>query len=58
LDRIFAIAAAAIVALPALVAAPLPALAQPRANAPATGFGDLAEKLLPAVGNISTTQTV
>ena len=37
-----------------------PALAQvsPRPGAPASGFADLAEKLLPAVVNISTTQVV
>ena len=56
--RILAVTAAAIVSLSALVATPLPATAQPRANAPALGFADLAEKLLPAVVNISTTQTV
>ncbi|HSE78566.1 MAG TPA: DegQ family serine endoprotease [Alphaproteobacteria bacterium] len=34
------------------------ALAQGRGNPPAQGFADLAERLLPAVVNISTTQTV
>ncbi len=34
-----------------------PAAAQPRAGGPANGFADLAEKLLPAVVNISTSQT-
>jgi serine protease Do len=45
----------------AALAAPLPAPGQtrlPAPGAPAQGFADLAEKLLPAVVNISSTQTV
>ncbi len=53
---LLAVAAAAVIVGPL---APLDlALAQGRGNPPAQGFADLAERLLPAVVNISTTQTV
>ena len=48
-------------AAPFLLAQPVAAPAQnrlPPPGAPAAGFADLAERLLPAVVNISTTQTV
>ncbi len=51
-----AVALSVATALPTL--APMPAAAQNRANPPLAGFADLAERLLPAVVNISTTQTV
>jgi serine protease Do len=52
------LAAAAVAVIVAPMIAPEWALAQSRANPPAQGFADLAERLLPAVVNISTTQTV
>ena len=53
---LLAAAVAAVIVGPS--AAPELALAQGRGNPPAQGFADLAERLLPAVVNISTTQTV
>ncbi len=43
---------------PAAAAKAPPAAVAPRLGAPAQGFADLAERLLPAVVNISTTQTL
>jgi len=53
--RIFRSALPILVALAVTVAIPLPSLA---ARGGPTGFADLAEKLLPSVVNISTTQTI
>ena len=43
---------------PLAAAAPAPVQVAPRIGAPAQGFADLAERLLPAVVNISTSQTL
>ena len=53
---LLAVAAAAVIVGP--LTTPDLALAQGRGNPPAQGFADLAERLSPAVVNISTTQTV
>ena len=49
---------AAAAAVVATVAVPMPHMRGAMARAPAEGFADLAEKLLPSVVNISTTQIV
>ncbi len=62
-DRYCAVVSAALLAFGVTVGSGAIATAQteapaPRAGAPAQGFADLADRLLPAVVNISTTQTI
>lgn len=59
--KLTVLARVSMAALAVAVALPAPVLAQnrlPAPGAPANGFADLAERLLPAVVNISTTQVV